>query len=251
MTITLLGTGTGVPSLHRNPPCIVIKFKDKNAIFDSGPGVLKSLLGLGIDCLNLDLIFYTHLHLDHVSEFAAILFAAKVPPTIRKKDLTVYGPSGLKDYYKSIMDLHKETLYTDAYKLDIKEIEDKSIDLEGFKISTKRLEHHGGSMGYRIRTPKDKIAVYSGDTDYCNEVIELSKDADILMVDCSFPDEMKMKGHLSPKGAGKLAREARVKKLVLVHMYPICDQYDLVSQCRKEFKGDVVVGKDLMEFSLN
>ncbi len=251
MVITLLGTGTGVPSLHRNPPCILMKLNDKSAVFDSGAGSLKNLLKFGVDCLNLDFIFYTHLHLDHVSEFAAILFAAKIPPAIRKKDLTVYGPKGLKEYYKNICQLYKETLYTDAYKVTIEEIENKTIDIEGFKISTRTLEHHGGSMGYKISTPKGKTIVYSGDTDYCDEVIEFSKDADLLILECAFPDEMKMKGHLSPATAGKVACQANVKKLVFVHMYPICDQYDLIGACKKEFKGEIAVGKDLMKFELN
>lgn len=250
MVVTLLGSGTGVPSLLKNPPCILIKFGDKRAIFDSGPGSLKNMLQLGVDCLNLDFIFYTHLHLDHIAEFSAILFAAKIPPAIRKKPLTVYGPTGLKEYYKKIRELYKETIYTDQYKLHLEEIENKKINIDDYAISTKTLEHHGGGMGYRILTPGGKVIVYSGDTDYCSEVVELAKDADIVMLDCSFPDEMKMKGHLSPRDAGKVARLSNAKKLVLVHTYPICEKYDLITPCKKEFDGEVMVGKDLMEFKL-
>lgn len=251
MVITILGSGTGIPSPRRNPPCISMELGDKHIVFDSGPGSLKNLLQLSIDYLNLDYIFYTHLHLDHVSELAAILFAAKIPPAIRTKPLSVYGPAGLKDYYKKIMELYKETLYTDAYKLTIEEIENKEIGIDSFKISTKTLEHHGGSMGYRIVTPAGKVAVYSGDTDYCSEVVEFSRNADLLMLDCAFPDQMKMKGHLSPTGAAKVARESNVKKLVLIHMYPICDEYDLIKQCGKGFDGEIIVSEDLMRFELN
>ncbi|NQT75480.1 MAG: MBL fold metallo-hydrolase [Candidatus Omnitrophica bacterium] len=251
MIITILGSGTGIPSIRRNPPCVSMKLGAKNAIFDSGPGTLKNLLQLNVDFLNLDLIFYTHLHLDHVSELAAILFATKIPPTIRQRPLSVYGPAGLKDYYENMRRLYKETVYTDAYTLNIEEMENKKIEMEGFEISTRTMEHHGGSMGYRIATPGGNLAVYSGDTDYCDALVEFAKDADLLMLDCSFPDEMKMKGHLSPKDAGRVARESNAKKLVLVHMYPVCDQYDMAAQCKKEFIGDVLVGEDLMRFELN
>lgn len=250
MDITLVGTGTGVPSLRRNPPCILMKLGEKRAIFDSGPGTLKNLLELGVDFLNLDIVFYTHLHLDHISEFAVIMFAAKIPPTIRKKPLVVYGPGGLKEYYKKLCDLYRGTLCTDAYKVKIEEIENKTVDIDGFKIHTKTLKHHDGSMGYRIVSPEGKIAVYSGDTDYCNEVIDLSKNADLLMLECSFPGEIKMKGHLSPKEVGMVAREANAKKLVLVHMYPVCDQHDLIGPCKREFSGETLLGEDLMEFKL-
>jgi len=251
MNITLVGTGTGIPSLRRNPPCILMKFGNKRAIFDSGPGTMKNLLRSGTDYLNLDFIFYTHLHLDHVSEFAAILFSAKIPPDIRKKPLSVYGPNGLKAYYKKIGELYKGTLYTDAYEIDLVEVENKKIEVGGLVISTRALEHHDGGMGYRIVTPGGKIAVYSGDTDYCDGIVELSKDADLLILECAFPDELGMKGHLTGTTAGRVARRSNAKKVVLVHMYPICDQYDLISQCRKEFNGEILTGEDLMEFELN
>ena len=105
-------------------------------------------------------------------------------------------------------------------------------------------------MGYRIVTPQGKVVVYSGDTDYCNEIIGLSKEADLAILECSFPDEIKMKGHLSPLTACKIANSAGVKKLVLVHMYPICDEYELVGLCKKEFGGEILAGEDLMEFEI-
>lgn len=250
MDVILVGTGTGVPSRRRNAPCIFMKFGYKRVIFDSGPGTLKNLLRLGVDCLNLDFIFYTHLHLDHISEFAAILFAAKIPPTLRAKPLAAYGPIGLKDYHRKLTDLYAETISADSYSLSIEEIENKKIDVDGFTVSARTLEHHGGGMGYRITTPEGKIVVYSGDTDYCSEVIELSKGADLAILECSFPDEMKMKGHLTPVTASRIANSAGVKKLALVHMYPICDQYELVSSCKKEFEGEVLVGEDLMQFEI-
>ena len=59
-----------------------------------------------------------------------------------------------------------------------------------------------------------------------------------------------MKGHLTPMTAGRVANEANAKKLVLVHRYPVCDRYDLMSPCKKHFNGEIVLGEDLMEFEL-
>jgi ribonuclease BN (tRNA processing enzyme) len=247
MRIYLVGTGTGVPSLERNPACIYTEFAGKRAIFDSGPGTLKNILKFGADRLNLDFIFYTHLHLDHVADLASILFAARIPPDVRQKPLTVYGPSKLKDYYNKILELYGKTIYDNEYPLDVREIEEQRIDIAGHEISTAVLRHHGGGMGYRIVTPEGKVMVYSGDTGYCPAIVELSKGADILFLECSFPDDLKMEGHLTPSTAGKIAEEAKVKKLVLVHMYPICDKYDLEALCRKEYGGEVITGRDMMK----
>lgn len=250
MIATLIGTGTGVPSLQRNPACILIKLGDKHLVFDTGPGVLKALLRRGVDYLNVDFLFYTHLHMDHIADMGAMLFAAKIPPTVRKKDLVIYGPKGLKDYYDKLRNLYKNTISPDTYKLTLKEIEETSLEIEGFTISTGRLRHHDGGMGYRIVSPEGKVVVYSGDTDYCEEIVALSKDADLCILECSFPDQMKMEGHLTPLEAGKVAKEAGVKKLVMVHMYPVCDQYDLAGVCKKEFDGEITVGRDMMEFKI-
>ncbi|MBU3912367.1 MAG: ribonuclease Z [Candidatus Omnitrophica bacterium] len=250
MEITLVGTGTGTPSIRRNPACILFKLGNKNAVFDSGPGTIRSLLAAGVDYTNIDLVFYTHLHLDHVSDFSAILFAAKIPPETRKRPLRVYGPSGLKAYYKHITELYGDTVCPDSYKLLLEEIANKDIDIDGFIVSTKTLEHHDGGMGYRVTEPGGKVAVYTGDTDYCEAAVGLSRNADILIAECSFPDEIKMKGHLTPSSAARLASEADVKKLVLVHMYPVCDSYDLISCCKKTFAGEVIVGEDMMKFEL-
>lgn len=250
MIVTLVGTGTGVPSRHRNPACILIKSGNKRLVFDSGPGTLRALLKFGVDCLNVDFFFYTHFHMDHVSDLGVMLFAAKIPPAIRKKALVIYGPKGLKGYYDKLRELYKNTMSSDAYKLTLEEIENTSLKIEGLKISTRTLKHHGGGMGYRIVSPEGKVVVYSGDTGYCEEIVELSKEADLCILECSFPDEMKMDGHLAPLDVGKIASRANVKKVVLVHMYPICDQYDLLTSCRKEFDGEVMLGEDLTEFEI-
>ncbi len=250
MKIILVGTGTGVPSRERNAPCIAVKTPNKAFILDGGPGSLKRLLSTGIDCLNLDAAFYTHFHFDHIAGLAEILFAAKIPPSVRKKDLLIYGPSGLEEYYNRLKGLHDYTICTDAYKLSIEEITDKSISIDGHCVLNKKLLHHDGGSGYRVTAPDGKAFVYTGDTDYCEEAVELARDAELLAVECSFPDELKMKGHLTPESAGILARKAGVKKIVLVHMYPICEQYDLVSPCKKEFQGEILVGRDMLDFEI-
>ncbi|MFH1782343.1 MAG: ribonuclease Z, partial [Candidatus Omnitrophota bacterium] len=215
MDIILCGSGTGVPSIRRNPCSILVKSKDKNILFDSGPGTLKTLLKAGVNYLNLDVVFYTHLHLDHISGLSALLFAAKIPPDIRKKPLAIYGPKGLKEYYKKLLDLYQDTLLTDAYKLEIKEIEGESINIADLEISTKMLRHHGRNLGYRIKTLQGNVMVYSGDTDLCEELLELSKNSDLLFLECSFPDGLKMKNHLSPKDIKEIATLSNAKKIVL------------------------------------
>ena len=69
--------------------------------------------------------------------------------------------------------------------------------------------------------------VYSGDTDYSEDLIRLAQGADLLICECSLPEEMKVEGHLVPSLAGRIASEAGCRKLLLVHLYPECEGRDI------------------------
>jgi ribonuclease BN (tRNA processing enzyme) len=92
--------------------------------------------------------------------------------------------------------------------------------------------------------------VYSGDTGYTESLIELAKDTDLLLIECSFPDELKFECHLTPSEAGKIASASRAKKIILTHLYADCDEIDIISQVRKYVDVDVIIAEDLMEIDI-
>jgi ribonuclease BN (tRNA processing enzyme) len=92
--------------------------------------------------------------------------------------------------------------------------------------------------------------VYSGDTDFSENLTLLAKGADLFICESALPDGQKVAGHLTPSEAGKMAARAGVGTLVLTHLYPECEGVDLVGQSRKHFDGRVVVAQDLMRFPL-
>jgi len=78
----------------------------------------------------------------------------------------------------------------------------------------------------------------------------LAAGADVLIHDCAFPDEMGEKpGHTIPRQLGEIAREAGVKKVVLVHLFPPCrgKEEEMIASVQKSFDGEVIVGEDQME----
>ena len=112
------------------------------------------------------------------------------------------------------------------------------------------MKHSSQSIGYRL-TVSGKTIVYSGDTGYCPEIVGLAKKSDILILECSFPDDRKMEGHLTPKLAGRIASEAGSKTLVLTHMYPLFKNIDITSICSEKFDGEVIVSHDMMQLTLD
>jgi ribonuclease BN (tRNA processing enzyme) len=93
--------------------------------------------------------------------------------------------------------------------------------------------------------------VITGDSDYDDKLVDLARDADIIIADCSYPDSMKVSGHMIPKECGLLAKNAGVKKLVLSHIYsdPSPDE-ERIAESRAVFDGEVVLAEDLMEFDI-
>ena len=107
------------------------------------------------------------------------------------------------------------------------------------------VEHNAESIAYRITGSGGKSVVYSGDTDFSENLVTLSKDADLLICESALPDELKVEGHLTPSLAGEIATRANVRKLVFTHFYPECDQVDIEKQCRQTYDGPLVLAEDL------
>jgi len=248
--LIVLGSGTGLPNAKRSAPGYLLAIDGKSILLDSGSGTLQRLINHNITYQDIDYILYSHLHPDHTLDFVSVLFAARNSKNPRRKDLTIIGPKGFTGFYNKLLAIYGTTITPESYSLIIKETSNDNLDLDYFKIFTKGLEHAEGSIGFKIELKNGKRLTYSGDTDYCENILLLSKDVDILILECSTPDEFKKKGHLTPSVAGRIASESHCKKLILTHMYPICDRYPILKQCKGYFKGKIILAKDNMKIRL-
>ena len=124
------------------------------------------------------------------------------------------------------------------------------LEGEDWRIETAPAKHSDPAYAYRFEA-RGASMVYSGDTDYAEPVIQLASPCDLLILECSYPNEIDTPGHLTPKKAGEMAKAAGCKKLVLTHIYPICADYDLISECKQTYDGDVLLAEDGMRFELD
>ena len=69
LSVTILGSGTCVPSLKRSSCSVLMRTGDNVLLFDSGVGTMKRLLEAGVEIFDVSFIFYSHFHPDHTSEF--------------------------------------------------------------------------------------------------------------------------------------------------------------------------------------
>ncbi len=251
MRITILGSGTCVPSLRRSSPGLLLQSDAANILCDTGPGTLRQLLHTGKTINNIDGIVYSHFHVDHTADLVSFIFASKYAHGIsRDRDLTIMGPPGLCDFYESLTKAYGPWIVPEQFSINWIEMGCETASYFDLSVTSAPVQHAEQSMAVRFRDAGGRAAVYSGDTDYCPEIVQLAKNADVCVLECAFPDTMRCPGHLTPSLAGRVAREAGCKKLVLTHFYPPCDDVDIEAGVRNHFPGEVILAEDLMSIDI-
>ena len=138
MKIIVLGSGTAAPRINRNMSGYLLEISakksqisgtnsigNKKILFDSGPGTIRQLLKLKVNLLDINNIFYTHFHNDHINDLGAIIWSNNYG-TYRKKPLNIYGPKGFKKYFGILMNkILKPTKL--IYDINVNEMRNNSI----------------------------------------------------------------------------------------------------------------------------
>jgi ribonuclease BN (tRNA processing enzyme) len=248
--LIIIGSGTGIPSLRRGSPGLLVISDSTILLIDSGPGTLRKMLEAGITYLDPDVILYTHLHPDHTADLVPTFFACKYGDLPREKDLLCAGGPGFKSFLEKLRELYGSWIEPQSYNLTVKEISKDPFLFRDLKIISKPMAHISGSLGYRIEFKDGKSVGISGDTDYCQNIVDLACEVDLLVLECSFPDGKKVEGHLTPSLAGRIGSESRCERLLLIHLYPLSDQFDIVNQCKQFYQGQIILGEDLMRIQI-
>src|SRR5215470_6176889 len=96
ITVTLLGTGTPSPRPDRFGPSTMIEAGGKKLVFDAGRGLTIRLFQLKVPLGEVDALFLTHFHSDHLNGLPDIFMTGYVrtPYARRTKPMRLYGPTG-------------------------------------------------------------------------------------------------------------------------------------------------------------
>ncbi len=121
------------------------------------------------------------------------------------------------------------------------------LDLSGCRLSWAPAAHRPESIAYRL-DGEGGAFVFTGDTEYSESVVELARGAHTLLLECSFPDDDPVPGHLTPSSVARIASEAGVERVVLTHIYPTADEQDLAAEVGRGYDGEVLVARDGFRF---
>jgi ribonuclease BN (tRNA processing enzyme) len=249
--VTVLGSGTILPSRERRATSLLVEASEYVLLFECGPGTLDAVEESGFSFRMLGDIFLTHYHPDHSLGIGHLLAALNVDPVSRYEGkLRLYGPRGLIDLVSRWNALYRSTTPMRDF-LELNEIDEATLPFGARTTVRAAPARHGDApaLSYRIDHGERSI-VYSGDTSYTESLVELARGVDLLISECSFPDSRAVEGHLSPSTVGRLAAAAAVRHVILVHMYPLFDDGNPLTEVRRHYHGPADIAHDGLEFDL-
>lgn len=255
MNLIILGSGTAIPLIDRgSPACALLVRGERPMLMDLGPGSLRQLARVGISHERIGRIFLTHFHPDHCADMVHLLFATRNPRVMERRErLTITGPTGLTQLLADLGRAFTPWLALPETLLEVEELDPGAAahrDYGRFRLRFAPTGHTVNSLAYRITDQHGKSVVFSGDTGFSQEIVELAKGADLVVLESAFPSHEEVEGHLTPAQAGRMAALAGIERLVLTHFYPEVLSVDIASQCREFYGGELILAQDLLRIEV-
>ena len=218
-------------------------------VIDMGPGVLGALQRHAVP--EDATILLSHLHADHCLDVPSLLVLRRYGPRSGGAgQVPLVGPSGTAyrigvasaeepGAVDDLSDTFEVSTWDVAPELELKNDDDEV----GLYVRAGRVDHPPESYGLRLTSADGRVLAYSGDTAYCESVVELSSGADVLLCEASWThQEGRPPGiHMSGTEAGMVARRAGVGQLVLTHIPPWTDPEEMRAEAATEFAGEILL----------
>jgi ribonuclease Z len=279
LRVTLLGTGRPTPLHDRFEAATLVEAGETTLLFDAGRGVSIRIWQLGMPLSEVDGVFITHFHHDHISGLADLWLTGWLPPAFgqRRVPLAIWGPEGLSDItnglqaaYQRDIDIRvpDENLPREAATFDVTEFPESGgvvYDRDGVKVTAFPVDHGAlirPAVGYRIDYAGRSVLI-SGDTRYDERIAEIGKGVDVLIHEVvtgrpelydAHPELINIRDHhTTPEQVGRIFAMAEPKLAVYTHLvnlsapgFPVVSDEEIVEATRTTYDGPLVVGHDLL-----
>ena len=250
--LTVIGSGTLVPSGRRSSPCHLLEAPGARVLLDVGPGAVHGLARHGKRWWDVGHLVLTHFHTDHFADLPHLLFALKwASPSARTLPLHVVGPPGLRARVDALRAAHGEFIVAPGFEVAYTEVDRHGSWSDGsltLRVAPARHTDHAVA----VRVELEGVAVgYTGDTGPDPALGRFLRGCELLVSECALADPDPATNHLSPQGVARLALAAEPATLVLTHFYPPLDPADVPGLVRAAgYPGRVVCARDGQQFPI-
>jgi ribonuclease Z len=278
MRVTLLGTGRPTPLHDRFEAATLVEAGDTTLLFDAGRGASIRIWQLGMPLSEVDGVFITHFHHDHISGLADLWLTGWLPPAFggRVVPLAIWGPEGMSDItnglqaaYQRDIDIRvpDENLPREAATFDVTEFSEDGIvyDRDGVVVRAFAVDHGElikPAVGYRIDYAGRSVLI-SGDTQYDENIARMGEGVDVLIHEVvtgrpelyeQYPQLINIRDHhTTPEQVGRIFAMAEPRLAVYTHLVnlsapgiPVVGNEELIEATRETYDGPLVVGHDLL-----
>ena len=219
----------------------LVTHEDATIWLDAGTGTFANLQ-THIEVGDLDAIVITHGHPDHFVDVVPAFYARHYGG-LGEPGLPFYSPEGFTNLLSLLVSEDGRDVLAKAY--DFTTLRDGDlIDVGPLRLRAYEMQHVGvTALGFRIEAG-GVVFAYTGDTGPCDAVVEMARDADVLLAEASFQDSSELLPfHLSARQAAEHATAAGVGRLLLTHIVPTLDPAVSLAEARSAFEGSVEIAE--------
>lgn len=243
--LVVLGSAAAVnDAKHDYTHFLLIGERSAPVLIDAGSNPLGKIKELGINDEGLEDVILTHFHPDHVSGIPNMMM--HMWQLGRRTPLRIYGLHHCINRTEDMMAGFGWREWPDFFPVSFQRVSERSrapvMENDDFRITAWPVNHFVPTIGLRIENKlTGKILAYSCDTEPCNTLFELAKDADLLIHEAAGPPP----GHSTARQAGETATRVNAKSLLLIH-YQVWnhDSSLLLPEAQETYVGPVTVCKD-------
>ncbi len=279
--ILTLGAGTPTPTPTRFGSSHILRLGDELLMFDCGPATTHKLVKAGLFPTQVDFLFFTHHHFDHNVDYPCFLLCRWDQSIGKENQLQVFGPNLTEKITQGL--IGEDGVFSHDWKARVNHPLSQRVFVnrggtlprippsvnakdvgpgavfggKDWQVTSAQAEHVQpwlDSLAYRVDSSEGSV-VFTGDTRPCPSVTDLAKGADLMLCMCWDDQEImeqngEFDGQCGTTGAARMAQEAGVKKLVLVHIGPHLSGHGPmekgIGDIRRIYDGEFIFSEELM-----
>lgn len=254
MNLTIVGSGTAAPDPDRVGAALFLETATTRTLVDCGPGAVHHMARFGLPWPRLDHVVISHFHNDHIGDIPALLFALKWGTKQSRTDpIHVWGPDGTGDRLRAMAGAFGDHVDDPGFPVVIREVAPGAraqLD-EEITLACASTPHTDESLAFRFESDRGATLGYTGDTGPSEDVARFLAGLDVLVAECSVPDDQAMDMHLTPSSLAAMARSARPARLVATHVYPDLARLDVIGLIAAAgWTGETVRARDGLEIPI-
>ena len=238
MRLTVIGASGSYPGPDSPASCYLLEAEHEGrtwrVLVDLGSGAL-GVLQRHIDPVSVDAVLLSHLHADHCLDLCGFYVLRKYHPTGPQPRIPVWGPEGTAVRMAKAYDLDEDPGMNEEF--DFQPYAGR-MEIGPFTVTATEVAHPVTAYGLRIEAD-GRVLAYSGDTGTCDSLVATARDADLFLCEASF-----LEGHSNPPDlhltgaeAGRMATDARARRLVLTHVPPWHDPQVMLHEAATTYDG--------------